>query len=279
MIDSILGIFNLLCFFPLALLSHGPVLPWVVYYNDTAPPEAFESYNPIIFDSIHHPLLKPLLDEKKTVLGYLNLAEAEERHDWFLQIKDEGILIKENPHWPGSWVVDIRSPLWSEFLLNKIIPEIFSEGFSGLFLDQLDVALELEKYDPQKYHGMTEAAIHLIKAIRKKYPEKNLMLNRAYEILPQVGGDIDFELAETLYTSYNFETKEYYVRPKQEFEWQLSELNHARFLFPRLTIFSLDYWDPKDQEMYRKIYSIEREQSIRPYVSPLIFDEIYPEPK
>lgn len=30
---------------------HGPVLPWIVYYGDTAGPKAFSHYNPIILDS------------------------------------------------------------------------------------------------------------------------------------------------------------------------------------------------------------------------------------
>lgn len=277
MTDALFRLLNY--FFPLLFLFNGPILPWVVYYGDQAPPDTFQSYNPIILDSAHHPALKSLLEDKKTVLGYLDLAEAEERLDWFAQIKEMGILINENPEFPGSWSIDIRNKLWSDFLLNKIIPDIFAEGFSGLFLDQVDVALALESQDPQKYKGMKEAAVNLIKAIRKKYPQKYLMLNRAYQILDQVGDEIDFELAETLYTSYNFKTKEYYVRPKEEFEWQLSQLNHARFLFPKLTVFSLDYWDPKDQEMYRKIYSIERAQGMRPYVSTPTLDKIYPEPK
>lgn len=266
-------------FFPWMLFGSESVLPWVVYYNDKALPEAFVPYNPIILDSVHHPLLKPLLSDKKIVLGYLNVAEAEDRHDWFPCIKEMGILIQENLNWRGSWVVDIRNPLWNEFILNKLIPEILAQGFSGLFLDQFDVVIGLEKQNPKKYKGMTDAAIHLVKSIREKYPQTYLMLNRAYEILPEVGKEIDFELAETLYTNYNFETKQYSIRPKQEFEWQLTQLNKARVLFPRLTVFSLDYWDPKDQEMYRKIYSIERKQGMRPYVTTPFLDEIYPEPK
>jgi polysaccharide biosynthesis protein PelA len=275
----LLLMFNLFSFFEPSPSCEGPILPWVVYYNNLAPTEAFESYNPIILDSEHHPDLKTLLENKKIVLGYLNLAEAEDRHAWFASIKDSGILIKNNPDWAGSWAVDIRNPLWTELILNKIIPSILSQGFSGLFLDQIDVALDLEKKDPQKYKGMIEASIQLIKAMRKKYPSIYLMLNRGYEILEEVGGDIDFELAETLYTNYDFKTKEYRLRSKQELEWQLAKLNKARFIFPRLTLFSLDYWDPKDLGMIRKIYSMARAQGMRPYVSTPNLDTIYPEPK
>ncbi len=264
--------------FPLLLFCDGPLLPWVVYYNNKAPSEAFSPYNPIVLDSVNHPPLKPLFQEDKIILGYLNLGEAEDRYDWFQNIKETSILIQENPNFKGSWAVDIRNPIWTTLILDKLIPEIIKQGFSGIFMDQVDISLDLEKKNPQKYKGMAEAAIHLIKAIHKKYPEQYLMLNRAYDILLKVGKEIDFELAETLYTNYNFETKKYFVRPKNEFEAQLLLLNRARFLFPRLTVFSLDYWDPKDLEMVRKIYSIERKEWMRAYVSTPTLDEIYSEP-
>lgn len=278
-LEVLAGILKLNYFLALALLCHGPTLPWVVYYNDQAPAEAFLPFNPIILDSAHHPPLAPLIKENKSLFGYVNLAEAEDRHSWFTQIKAKGILIEENLEWRGSWVVDIRQPVWKDFLLNQIIPPILSEGFSGLFLDQIDISLELEKKDPKKYQKMKEAAIDLIQSIRKKYPKIKLMLNRGYDILDLIGNEIDFVLAETLYTSYNSKINEYYIRPKEEFEWQLAQLNKARFLFPHLTLFSLDYWDPEDQEMYQQIYAVERSHWMRPYVATRQLDTIYTEPR
>lgn len=260
------------------LFGQEPILPWVVYYNDKADSQTFNPYNPIVLDSEHHPDLSPLIAQKKVILGYLNAAEAEDRHAWFKSIKDENILIEENPHWKGSWSVDIRNPVWKNFILNQAVPNILSQGFNGVFLDQMDIALYLEKMNPQKFKGMKEASIDLIKAIRHQYPNIYLMLNRGYEILPEIGGVIDFELGETLYTNYDFGTKEYKIRPKNEFEWQLEQMNRAKFVYPKLVLFSLDYWDPKDQEMYRQIYSIERQHGLRPYVSTPKLDEVYPEP-
>lgn len=253
--------------FPLILSAHEATFPWVVYYNDQAKPEEFEAFNPIILDSQHHPELEPILKTKKEVLGYLNLTEAEDRQPWFQSVKDKGLLIKSNHIWAGGWAVDIRDPFWKDLLVSKIIPEIFAKGFTGLFFDQIDIPIALEKEDPIKYKGMTAAAVDLVQTICKKFAPKRFMLNRGYEILPEVGNVIDFELAETLYSSFDFETKTYYVRPEKEFEWQLEQLNQARKMFPHLVIFSLDYWDPEDTEMIKKIYAIERENCLRAYVT------------
>ena len=251
-----------------------PVLPWIVYYGNEASSDPFASYNPIVFHHLSHPPLESLLKMNKEILGYIDLTETEETDNWFSVIKEKGFLIKENPNWPGSWIIDIRQNYWKEIVINQIIPYILNQGFTGLFFDQLDVAIDLENQDPKKFQGMTAAVIDLIQAIRKQFPRVRIMMNRAYEILPHVGNDIDYELAETLYTSYNFTTKQYYVRPAHEFEWQLSQLDAARASFPHLVIFSLDYWDPNDKKMYQEIYAKERQYCINPYVSTISLDSI-----
>ena len=250
--------------------------PWVIYYGDSAPLEAFDPYDPIILQSEF--AFAADLAQNKTVLGYLNLGEAETENPEFLEMQEKGLLIEENPDWPGSWKIDLRHSFWQSNILEKKIPALLQAGFNGLFLDQLDVVLDLEEKNPEKFKGMKEAAIWLVKEIRKQFPEIKLMMNRGYEILPQVGRDIDYELAETLYTSYNFKTKRYYVRSKQEFEWQLAKLNAARKTFPNLVYFSLDYWNSNDKKMLEKIYSVELTHSFRPYVSIISLDKIVPAP-
>lgn len=248
--------------------------PWIAYYGDQAPSSVFSGYNPIIFDTKAHPSIALLIAEKKQVLGYIDLAEATSTDSWFSVVKEQGLLIRENPNWPGSWSVDIRNNFWKKLILNEIIPKIFAEEFNGLFYDQLDVALELEIEDPVKYSGMSAAAIDLVKSIHEKFPGKWIMINRSYSILPEVGNAINYVLAETLYTSYDFKNKRYFVRPEAEYLWQLSQLNQARQSFPHLVLFSLDYWDLNDKAMCKKIYAIEQSHCIRPYVTTISLGEI-----
>jgi uncharacterized protein (TIGR01370 family) len=254
------------------------IFPWVVYYGSTASSKAFEPYNPIVLDSEAHPDLEPLLNMKKEVLGYVNMAEMIETDPLFSTFKTKKLLIQKNPQWPRTWAVDIRDPIWKALLLNTVIPKVVSQGFTGLFLDQLDVALELEELDSNKYKGMKQAAIDLVIAIKTKFPGKRMMMNRAYEILSDVGSFIDYELAETLYTMYDFTTKKCHIRAEDAFEWQLAKLNSARSTFPHLAVFSLEYFDPKDTLIYDKIYKLERKMCIRPYISVPALDRIVREP-
>lgn len=243
--------------------------PWVVYYNNLASTEDFAPYDPIVLDGETHPAIQPLLDLKKTVLGYVNIAEVEKSNSWFSDVKSHGLMLEENQDWPGSWSVNIEDSYWKKLLLHQVIPHLLSKGFTGIFLDQVDVALAL---------GKKKAAIDLIVSIRKKFPKIQLMLNRGYEILPQVGHLIDYELAETLYTIYNFQTKQYRIRTEEEYQWQLSQLKGAKAKFPRLLLFSLDYWDPTDSETIEKIYAMELKNGLRPYVTTISLNEIIPAP-
>jgi len=255
----------LLLLLPLYLSAVEQEPPWLIYYNDQAPIEAFAPYNPIILQSARHPPLAPLLEQKKKLLGYVNIGEVSEEDPWFVEAKERGLLKQENPNWPGSFGVDLANPVWETLLLETIIPTLLHQGFTGIFLDQIDVALEA---------GMHLEAVRYIKKIREKFPKIQIMLNRGYQILHEVGSEIDYELIETLYTTYDFKNKTYLLRKEAEIQWQLGQIDAAKKEFPELLFFSLDYWDLNDQKMVDAIYEKEIAAGMRPYVSTIQLDTI-----
>lgn len=263
---------------PVFLSSAQVSFPWVIYYGDKASSEQFTPYNPIVFDAEHHPSLRPLVEQGKELLGYVNLCEVSLSQDVFIGFKKQGLLIEENSNWKGSWSVDIRADNWKKFILDDLIPKVLSEGFTGIFLDQIDIAIDLEKKNPSKYKGMKQAAVDLIKEIKKRFPNRRIMMNRGYDILPMVGNQIDYELAETLYSSYDFVKKCYFIRPENELHWQLEKIDAARALCPHLVVFSVDYANPSDPSVLKQIYQKLRSYCIRPYVTTVWFDEITAEP-
>ncbi len=72
-----------------------------------------------------------------------------------------------------------------------------------------DVILELR--EPKRFKGMTQASIALVKRIRQANPGIPIMLNRGYEILPQVASDITMLLAESLVSDYDFSNHTYHM--------------------------------------------------------------------
>lgn len=254
----------------------GPT--WAVVYASEVPRQALAPYDLLILDSDGYPPLAPLLRAGKTVLGYISLGEVNIQRQHFATVEGYGLFRGENPNWPGSQFVDLRDTRWHTLVLETLVPRILARGFSGLFLDTLDNAAYLEWRDPVANAGMTDAAATLVRKLRASQPDMPIMLNRAYEILPAVAGDIDMEMAESIRTDFDFATKTYAFVEEEEYRRQVELLNAVRTAHPDLQIMSLDYWYPADTETIRKIYRIQRENGFLPYVSTVELDRVIPEP-
>ena len=252
--------------------------PWLTYYADDATIEAFSDYSLLVLDADHHPPLGPLSAQRKLLLGYISLGEVERYRSHFADVKAEGILVQENGDWPGSFYVDLRDPRWTERVMSELVPEILRRGFDGVFLDTLDNAAELERIDPAADAGMTAAAARLVRTIRFHFPKITIMLNRAYEILPMVEQDVDMVLGESVFTDYNFETKDYGRVPAEDYREQVELLQAAMARQPKLRVMTLDYWDLQDLDGIRRIYREQRANGFEPYVSSIELDRIVAEP-
>jgi uncharacterized protein (TIGR01370 family) len=249
-----------------------------VYYSDRAGPDAFRAYDLVIFDSDTHPAVNPVA-AGSTVLGYLSLCEVEQHRKWFAAVKEAGILVGENPNWRGSYFVDIRDARWRKIVVDQLAPEILARGFNGLFLDTLDDAAELERREPEKFRGMKAAAVSLIKEIRRAAPAATLMINRGYDVLPEIAGSIDIALGESVYGTYDFSAKTYRLVPASDYRMQVDLLMKVKSLNPSLRICTLDYWDPADREGIRRVYREERSHGFDPYVATVGLDQIVREPR
>jgi len=251
---------------------------FAVYYSDRAPPERFNSYQLLVLDRIHHPPLSSLTENGKTLLGYISLGEIEETSPYFSTLKANGLVLQENKNWKGSYFIDIRKPLWQKIVIEEIIPRVLQDGFDGVFFDTLDSPLELERKNPGKYAGMSDAAVHFIEGVRMHYPSIKIMLNRSYAILPRVAPDIDMALGESIIGEYDF-NKKAYVRVKESlYLEQVQRLQDAKRSNPALKIYTLDYADTNDHKAIADIYRLERANGFTPYVASVGLDELVDEP-
>ena len=251
---------------------------WVVVYSEKPAVEEFRDYGLVVLDSLHHPPIRPLLEQKKTVIGYISLGEVESYRDYYKAVEKEGILYEKNPNWPDSRFIDVRDRRWTKRVIEELIPRLLHKGFQGIFIDTLDNPAELERRDPVKFKGMTAGAANLVKAIRRHYPRIYIMLNRAYEILPAVDGQIDAVLGESVFTEIDFEKKTYRRADPKVYRQQVEWLTAAKTRQPRLKIYTLDYWPPTDAAGVARIYAEQRKNGFIPYVSVKDLDRVLKEP-
>ncbi len=251
---------------------------WVVVYSEKPGVAEFRDYGLVVLDSVHHPPIRPLLEQKKTVIGYISLGEVENYRDYYKAVEAEGILYEKNPNWPDSRYIDVRDTRWSRRVIEELVPRLLHKGFQGIFIDTLDNPGELERRDPVKFKGMTEAAANLVKAVRRHYPRMYIMLNRSYEILPAVEGQIDAVLGESVFTEIDFEKKTYRLADAKTYQQQVKWLKEAKARRPALKIYTLDYWPPADAAGIARIYAEQRKNGFIPYVSVKDLDRVLKEP-
>lgn len=251
---------------------------WVVDYAQKLNHKEFKPYDVVVLDSNVDAEVKYLQEQDKLTIGYLSLGEISDHRDYFDLAKSKGLLLEENPNWPGSYTVDVRKKEWVKIVIEKLVPQLLFKRFNGVMIDTVDQIAALEQKDPKKYQGMKQAAAHLILAIRKHYPQMTIMMNRGFDIVPQVANSLNILLGESVYTKYNFETKTYEKVSPSDYEWQVNKLNEARKLNPLIQIFTLDYWNPDDKEFIKEIYRVERENGFVPYVSTVDLQQVIPEP-
>lgn len=263
-----------LLFVPTFLLGN-----WAVFYGKDAPADAFKSFELLVFDSDQHPPLAQFKGQNKTILGYISLGEVEQHRIHYSAVEQEGLFLGENPEWTESQYIDIRSPLWAKRVIEELIPAILFQRFDGIFLDTLDNATYLEDKDPIKYKGMREAAIHLVEAIRLNYPQIKIMMNRGFDLLPEVAERINMLVGESIYSTYNSSRNIYGLITEADYKTIISKMKKAQGVHPQLGIYSLDYWDPADTAGVKRIYDTQRKNGLNPYVSTRDLSSIYPEPK
>lgn len=264
------------------LLAGGPAAAadrFVVYYSGEAPAAALAAYRWAVLDAEHHPDLRAVAAAGTVTFGYLAAAEAERGRPWHAEAEAAGVLLEENPSWPGSRYADVRRPEWRALVLDRMLPALLARGFAGLFLDTLDDAGFLEQRDPVRFAGMVAAAAELVREIRRRHPGLPIMLNRAYELHALVAADIDAVLAESVRGGYDFAARRYRPQSDSDVRWQIDRLAALRAANPKVRVFTLDYWDPGDAAGVRRLYAAQRRAGFVPYVATIDLHRIVPEPR
>jgi uncharacterized protein (TIGR01370 family) len=251
-------------------------LRWLAFYGVAVEEALLATYDIVVLDPAFQGSIGPVADAGTRVCGYLSLGETRTA-DPFLTFLDRAALLPENPDWPGTRRVDIRHPSWHSLVLDRRIPSLESQGFTGLMFDTLDTPPYLEALDPDRYHGMREAAIGLVGSIRARWPKMMLIMNRGYALLPDVVQNVDAVIAESLMTSPDRQTGGFAWVDSEQVQLQLTLLKPAARRWPPLPILSLDYWDPTDTRTIAEIYRRERELGHHPYVATRSLDQVVPE--
>ncbi|HHJ40207.1 MAG: hypothetical protein AXA67_07105 [Methylothermaceae bacteria B42] len=159
----------------------------------------------------------------------------------------KGCIVGTNKAWQAS-VIDQSLPKCRQYFLDHIVTPLWERGFRGFFLDTLDsYQLVSEQASDRKRHE--QGLVALIQAIKSRYPETKLILNRGFPFLEQVASDVDAVAAESLYQGWNQSQHQYTKVNPQDRQWLLNQLNKARNL--GLPVIVIDYLPPNQRDQAR----------------------------
>lgn len=202
-------------------------------------------------------------DNRDKLYAYVTLGEVSPSRSYFAQIP-KAWLHGDNPAW-RSRLVDQAMPDWPAFFVDQVITPLHERGYRNFFLDTLDsyhlVAGTVEERQRQE-QGMIDS----IRLLKSRYPDANLIVNRGFEVLPQIKDLVTAVVAESLFQSWNNETRQYLPVSGQDRQWLTRELVRVRDEY-HLPVAVIDYAPPGSRALARKIASDIRELGFVPWVT------------
>lgn len=253
----------------------GGVFRWVAFYGEAADEAVLAGYDLVVLDRMFRGDRAAIARRGARVFGYLSLGEINTGDPSFATL-DPAAVLAANPAWPEARIVDVRHPAWRALVLDRLVPELVAGGFTGLLLDTLDTPVFLEQHDPAAHRGMRDAAAGLVRAIRARQPRLSLIMNRGYDLLPELARSLDALLAESLITTGD--AAGYRWNTEAEIAHHLMLIAEAGHRAPPLPVLSLDYWPPDDESAIRCIYRRQRALGHFPYVATRTLERVVSEP-
>lgn len=117
--------------------------------------------------------IKALKIKGYKVLAYLSVGTIEKERDWFKTYSK--YKMRQLDNWPNEYYVNITKTEWKTFLIKRAVT-LMQRGFSGLWLDNLDI------YSEYKTKKMYTACYGIIKTL-KMYTRGYIMINGGSEFL------------------------------------------------------------------------------------------------
>jgi hypothetical protein len=238
--------------------------PSVAFFYGAEPPwDELAAFDLVVVEPDHTPRPPRLNGGKTDVLAYLSVGEALASRAWFKDVP-AAWRIGENTAW-GSVVIDQSKAEWASFLVERVARPLWNAGYRGFFLDTLD-SYQLVAKTPEARARQETGLARVVRELRRAFPDAKLVLNRGFEILPQVKDLAHAVAAESLFRGWDPATKRYRDVLAADREWLVTQLNRVTREYG-LPAIAIDYVPAADREAARRTAADIRALGFVPWVS------------
>jgi polysaccharide biosynthesis protein PelA len=235
------------------------------YYADHVPAQQLAQFDRIVVEAEHVDAerLSELEAYGGRAYAYVSVGEAESwrsgykdmRQDWF---------IGRNTDWKSD-ITDLANPEYREFLIARRFQPLRERGFRAFFLDTLDSYQGVER-QKRNWHGQEQGLVDLVRALKSRFPDSSLLVNRGFQVIPQIKDLIDGVVLESLFRGWNPRTGEYHAVSASDRKWAVNELVRIRDEYG-LPVYAIDYVPAKERNLARETAGKIAALGIGPWVA------------
>ena len=205
----------------------------------------------------------PPADKVAQFYAYASIGEVLPSRDYAAGVQPEWVL-GENPDW-GTRVLDLSNPALRAYLLDSLLAPLHEQGYRGFFLDTLDSYQLAAATDAQR-EAQRRGLETLIKQAAERFPGMRLVLNRGFELLPEIHQHVDAVAAESLFQRWLPGEERYQAVPESDRQWLLDRFQEVRDDYGIATI-AIDYAPPGDRQRARELARKIEAEGVIPWVS------------
>lgn len=219
------------------------------FYGNPVPVDLLAHFEQVVVEPENIDNIDQFTAKGINVFAYLSVGEINPSRSWYSEIPEHWLL-GENKAW-GSSIVDLSKKEWQDYLINKLMAPLWERGYHGFFLDTLD-SYQLTTKDSTLRFVQQQALINLIRTMHHRFPGIKLILNRGFELLPDVANYVVAVVAESLFQRWNTASNSYSDVTGPDRDWLLKKLNQVRDQYG-LQIIVIDYVSPKQRRLAREV--------------------------
>ncbi len=235
----------------------------IVYYGDNIPYSLIGIHDYIILEpDFINVYTSGFKTYKDNIYAYISINEMLKTRSFSKEI-DKSWIIGKNGAW-GSLILDIKNPNYQNFLLDRVIGELYKKGIKNFFFDTMDSykLAKVSKYDKEK---LRLGLIQFIKKFKQKYPNSKLIINRGFEIIDEVHSHIDAFLFESYYYGINTNNMRYKQISNSDREWLDAVLKKVKNY--NIPIIALDYLPQSEKKRQDQALKALEKKGFIPYVT------------
>lgn len=254
-----------------ALSLDAQAQPDVAFFYGAAPPvDALAVHRGVVLDPERAGTAAAELRERGVVVyGYVSIGEVPSNHPMVANLEPAWVL-GENGAW-GTRVLDPAAAGWRALLLAQL-ESLHARGYRAFFFDTLD-SFQAHVRDPAAIAARWRAVATLIREVHARLPGVRLLLNRGFEVLPEVAPLLDGVAAESLIRGWNARTRMYGDVPPDDRKWIQARLAEVRDRY-HLQAIAIDYVPPGDRELARRTAAEIVAAGFTPWVASPQLDDV-----